>query len=699
MTPVELLLSKLPDSKRNGKGWAARCPAHEDKHPSLSISEGEGGRALVHCHAACTPEEIVAALGMTLADLMPDAPARPSSKPARKPTPKASATRTAATFPTAADAVAELERQYGARAAVWTYPNAQGEPVGLVVRWNTPTGKTIRPISKTPAGWIIGGMSEPRPLYRLPELLTRTGEPVIVCEGEKATDAVAALGLLATTSPHGSKSAGKADWTTLADREVIILPDHDEAGAKYARDVANILATLTPAATVRVVRLADAWPDLPDGGDMADVVEAGNDADAIKAKLAGLVEKATPKPTGPVLVCLADVEPHEIKWLWRGRVPMGRITLLVGRPGEGKSFLTCDMASRVSTGTPWPDGSECPTGSVILISAEDDPGDTIRPRLDAHSADVRKVHLLSAVRRMDQDGQPYEVLFSLADVAALESALKALPDCRLIVVDPIGSFLGGKTDAHRDNEVRSVLAPVAKLAEKYGPAVLVVAHRRKSAGSIADDLALGSRAFTAIARAVWHLSRDKDNKARRLLLPGKSNLAPEGNGLAFTILGDPAAVAWEHDPVAMSADDALAVEHGDGGHDRKPGPEPEAQNQAADWLAGELADLQEHPVKELREAAKGAGLAWRTVQRASQRLKVKVHRASFGGGCVWRLPKPKATAPTTRADAVENDEPGAIGANGELPGEIGDSAAHEGQSRRDDLLGANRGDTGRNWAD
>lgn len=312
MTPVELLLSKLPHAKRNSKGWAAGCPAHEDKRPSLSVSEGEGGRALVHCHAGCTPEEITAALGLRLADLMPETPARPSPAPKRKPTAKAP---TPATFPTAAEAVAELERQYGRRANLWTYRDANLDPVGLVIRWDTRAGKTIRPVSKTAAGWIIGGMSEPRPLYRLPELLTRSGEQVVVCEGEKATDAAAGLGLLATTSPHGSKSAGKADWTPLAGREVVILPDHDEAGKQYAGDVANILAKLTPAATVRIVKLADAWPDLPAGGDMADVVAAGEDADTIKAKLARLVDKATPKPAGPVLVCLADVEPREIKWV------------------------------------------------------------------------------------------------------------------------------------------------------------------------------------------------------------------------------------------------------------------------------------------------------------------------------------------------------------------------------------------------
>jgi len=110
-----------------------------------------------------------------------------------------------------------------------------------------------------------------------------------------------------------------------------------------------------------------------------------------------------------------------------------------------ESFLTTDMAARITTGTPWPDGSDCPTGSVILVSAEDDPGDTIRPRLDAHNADVRKVHLLSTVRRVGEDGQTYEVLFTLEDVVSLESALKATPDCRLIVVGPV----------HRSSDIRS----------------------------------------------------------------------------------------------------------------------------------------------------------------------------------------------------------------------------------------------------
>lgn len=359
-----------------------------------------------------------------------------------------------------------------------------------------------------------------------------------------------------------------------------------------------------------------------------------------------LVEPARP---GPVLTCLADVAAREVSWLWPGRLPLGRISLLVGRPGEGKSFLTADAAARVSTGTPWPDGSECPRGSVLLLSAEDDAGDTIRPRLDAHRADARRVHLLSAVRLVDDAGER-ERIVTLADVEAIEVALRQLPDCRLIVVDPIGSYLGGGADAHRDNEVRSVLAPIAALAEKYGPAVLVVAHRRKSAATSADDTALGSRAFTGIARCVWHLSRDGQNKQRRLLLPGKNNLAPEGTGLAFTIGGESARMAWERDPVAMTADDGLAAENAG---PRKPGPDADVRDGAAEWLAAALADGP-RLAKELRdEWVEGESGSKRTLDRAKKHLGVEAFRHDVPGPWWWRLSKD--------ANIPQGKEPGNLG--------------------------------------
>jgi hypothetical protein len=302
----------------------------------------------------------------------------------------------------------------------------------------------------------------------------------------------------------------------------------------------------------------------------------------------------------------------------------------VGRPGEGKSYLTIDAAARVSTGTPWPDGAECPRGDVLMLSAEDDPSDTIRPRLDAHRADVARVHLLSVVRRMDDDG---ERLITLADVGAIDAALERLAECRLLIVDPIGSYLGARTDAHRDNEVRAVLAPIAALAARHGVAVLIVAHRRKAAGATADDLALGSRAFTAAARAVWHLTQDTARKGRRLLLPGKCNLSADVGGLAFVIGGEPARVTWERGAVGMSADDAVAAEC----EARWPGPDAGAQDAAVAWLRSELADGP-RPAKELDdEWCNGQGGAKRTLDRARSKVGVIAYRDSVPGPWWWRL--------------------------------------------------------------
>lgn len=396
-------------------------------------------------------------------------------------------------------------------------------------------------------------------------------------------------------------------------------------------------------------------------GTVREMAERRREIDACKKRIAAAldVSKAlspnteAKAPGGPVLTCMADVEAKDVSWLWPRRLPMGRIALLVGRPGEGKSFVTTDMAARVTTGTPWPDGSDCPKGSVIFISAEDDPADTIRPRLDAHHADVARVHLLSAIRRKSSDGTIRETVFTLADVTMLEQALEAVQDCKLIVIDPIGSYLGGGTDAHRDNEVRGVLAPVAQLAERYGPAVLVVAHRRKSAGGTADDTALGSRAFTGIARAVWHLSSDRENPSRRLLLPGKNNLSEKGKGLAFSILPEPARVSWEKAPVEMSADDALAAETTDR---RKPGPDAEELKRAETWL---LEILSDGPVESerIKKEGRAEGFAWRTLQRAKNDLGVKARRQGFGadGKWVWN-PPPKQTADENNLAAYgEND--------------------------------------------
>jgi hypothetical protein len=339
----------------------------------------------------------------------------------------------------------------------------------------------------------------------------------------------------------------------------------------------------------------------------------------------------------PDMVRLADVPPQKVSWLWYGRIPLGRLTLLVGRPGSGKTFAACDIAARVSRGSHWPEaGFDCaPLGDVLLISAEDDPADTIRPRLDAAGANCERIYLLRAAKIVMNDGTEKAVSFDLSNVDLIRDAINQLPECKAIVIDPIGSYLGGQIDAHRDNEVRSVLTPLAALAAERGVAVLLVCHTRKTLASFADDMTLGSRGFVGLARSVLHVMADPDDEGRKLLLPGKCNLSAPPDGLAFRIAGNPPRLDWEPEPVRLRADDMVSpkVDRGD-----KRGPEPETRNAAVEWLAGLLQDGPQ-PVAQIRRQAKAADLSWGTVRRAQESLGIVPRKGGLDLGWTWGLPE------------------------------------------------------------
>lgn len=352
--PVDRVLDALRGHghavRRSGKDWLCQCPAHDDRKPSLSLSAGDDGRALVHCHAGCTVEAVCAAIGLQPSDLFDpatrsgvgasadrwrrgDGDETPEAKPGwrRNPTEPGgnrgfvavatpSGSRDAQgfvavatprksraaprTYPSAREAVAALERQHGARSNLWTYRDGNGDPVGVVVRWDTEDGKDFRPVSRTPDGaaWFVGGMPSPRPLYLLPELLSSESRRVYVAEGEKAADATRSLGVTATTSPHGSNSARGADWSPLRGREVVVIPDNDASGEGYASDVAA-LAAAAGADSIRIVRLCELWPQIPRSGDMADLLaHRGGDADAVRRDLEALAERTEPERAEPEAV-------------------------------------------------------------------------------------------------------------------------------------------------------------------------------------------------------------------------------------------------------------------------------------------------------------------------------------------------------------------------------------------------------------
>ncbi len=293
-SPMELVLSKLPTARRNGDGWLACCPAHEDRSPSLSINQGDDGRVLLNCFARCSHEAIVGAMGLESKDLFVPRESRngkPHTNGKATSKPKPSSKSKGARYATAGAAVSSLTAKFGKPAGQWTYHDAWGKPVASVLRFNGNDGsKEFRPVSlHDDGGWYIKAPATPRPLYGLPDLAPAS--VVYVCEGEKAADAVRSLGLIATTSMGGSQAPELTDWTPLVGKTVIILPDHDETGRKYAQAVAGILHRLDASTTIKIVEL----PGLPPKGDVVEWIEAHGDAaepDCIRENLERLVDEA-----------------------------------------------------------------------------------------------------------------------------------------------------------------------------------------------------------------------------------------------------------------------------------------------------------------------------------------------------------------------------------------------------------------------
>jgi len=215
----------------------------------------------------------------------------------------------------------------------------------------------------------------------------------------------------------------------------------------------------------------------------------------------------------PIFRCMDDIEIEDIDWLWRGFLAGGKLAMFSSEPGTGKSTISVDLAARISTGADWPDGSPgCNPGSVILLSKEDAPEDTIKPRLKLAGADMSKVYILEGVKQADPSGgRIVEADFNLdRDLFALEQLLRRLPDCRLVVIDPIGNYMG-EANSHNDAAVRSVLGPLAKLAMKHDVAVMAVAHLNK-------DSETGSHLSHARVRGV---RRDRPHGLRGCYRPGR----------------------------------------------------------------------------------------------------------------------------------------------------------------------------------
>jgi len=350
---------------------------------------------------------------------------------------------------------------------------------------------------------------------------------------------------------------------------------------------------------------------------------------------------------------LGSVPSLPMWWLWPQRVPMGKVTLLVGDPGRGKSLLALDMAARVTRGAPWPDAESgsAPLGNVILLSAEDDPADTIRPRLEAAGGDADRVLILHAVRKpwLSGDG---DLPFSLSkDLAALETAIQNTHEVRLVVLDPVSAYLRG-VDEHGNAAMREVLAPLRGVAERTGAAVVAISHLTKRAEAGVLYRAMGSLAFVAAARAVWAVGADRQASGRMLFLPVKCNLAGGVKGMAYRIVPSAQSVdvprlEWEAEPVEMTAEEALESN----GSRRLT-----ARQEAAVWLDG-LLSAGPMASEEVDRRARGAGISFSALRRAKHEMGLVAYNPGSGMPWMLRLEGRVDAAPGDAACASEAPQP------------------------------------------
>jgi putative DNA primase/helicase len=366
------------------------------------------------------------------------------------------------------------------------------------------------------------------------------------------------------------------------------------------------------------------------------IIACGLNGKTAFAKLARLPQfsVATAK-SGPHLevTCLSDVTPRPIEWLWPNRLAIGKVSVLAGDGGKGKSTILCDIAGRTTNGEVWPDGAPATAaGSVIILAAEDDVEDTLAPRLLAVGADMRRIFTIRAVRNEDQSLRAFNIQY---DLSRLEAEIEKLGDVRLVIIDPISSYLG-KVDSHKNAEVRSVLEPLAELASRLRVAVVCNNHFSKNGGN-ANSRIIGSVAFVNQARSALIVAPDADDPDRLLLMPSKMNNAPIKHGLAYRIEGAlvegagteilTSRIAWETTPVTISADAALAA-HDDKGEDKT------AKAEAIEFLQDRLSNG-ERKVEEVRREAKGAGITDKPLRSAKNALNVRSRREGFGPGAVW----------------------------------------------------------------
>jgi DNA polymerase len=530
-------------------------------------------------------------------------------------------------------------KPHGAATKRYIYQDAAGKPYQRVTRTSN---KTFPTDHWQNGHWVRGWPKKVVP-YRLPQLLAAPPtESVWICEGEKDSDNVAALGLVATTNPGGSKVFQPELAQYFKDKQcAYVLEDNDEPGRGHTAKILTALSGIV--ANIATV----SFPELPEGGDVSDWLETGGNKKLLLAR----AEQALKRNGGGrnyIITDLSSVKPRAIRWLWLAR---GALELLAGLPTVGKSQIQCQYVACATTGRDWPNGAPgiipC---RAIMLTAEDNTDDTLVPRLVAAGADLSRIKELKAIRRNGK-----EELFLLGeDLAALEQLINDLGDVGLVTIDPITAYMGHAKhfDSHRATDVRSQLSPLKVLAERTGVAISAVTHPPKNVGQRALDHFIGSQAFIAAARlghlCIEEMTEDAEGggkmpSGRYLFTDAKPSIKAKQPTLAYRIdvvqtsYCDPDSdepieapvIRWEGES-ALSADEAIAASRPGKAH------APNARDFLNDILAGGKV-----LAKIVIERGAAKGFSYDQLWRAKKMLGIEDFREKGvqSGPSYWALPQ------------------------------------------------------------
>jgi putative DNA primase/helicase len=466
MTAQEFI-TRLDGVRKNGSGWQARCPAHVDRNPSLSISEREG-RILVNCHAGCEPLSIVSAMGLAMRDLFADA------------------------TPAAKGGDAQI-------AATYDYRDETGEVLFQAVRYIPKDFKFRRPDGK--GGWYGNLKGTRRVLFNLPAVMK--ADDVLICEGEKDCNNALRLQLVATCNPGGAGKWKPEYAEFLRDKRVAVICDADAPGQDHGREVARSLVGLATS-----VRLIEALPPGSGVKDLSDFVALFDDAATAREALLTWIQdipELTPaavagwqpsKPaTGFTLTLLSDLlsKPDvPVDYLWEGLLPMGTVSGVFAKPKVGKGTLARNLCLTVSRGEDFL-GRKTKQGECIYLALEERETD-IKRDFRAMGADGSEPILIHAA------AAPAEGIRTLCDLVRERKPA-------LCVIDPIFRLATRIRDEKAYAETYAALGPLIDAARETGTHIMLLHHSGKSLKADPTDSPLGSTAIAGVVATLIVLKR------------------------------------------------------------------------------------------------------------------------------------------------------------------------------------------------